>query len=95
MLTSIALRRFYGPMTALSTAPVVQPIRREVHSMPKEQGLDAQEIDQETAVALPERDAMSLVDGGTKLVPIATIAPEPQINPDPNAAPIVPPPNSE
>src|SRR5204863_182538 len=55
-------------------------------AMPKDQGLDAEAIDQETAVALPERDAMSLVDGGAKLVPIATIAPEPQINPDPNAA---------
>jgi hypothetical protein len=58
--------------------------------MPKEPGLNADEIDQETAVALPERDAMSLVDGGIRLVPIATIAPEPQLNPDPNAAPVEP-----
>jgi hypothetical protein len=39
--------------------------------MPEEQGLDAEAIEQETAVALPERDAMSLVDGGVKLVPIS------------------------
>ena len=58
--------------------------------MPKEPGLNADEIGQETAVALPERDAMSLVDGGIRLVPIATIAPEPQLNPDPNAAPVEP-----
>ena len=58
--------------------------------MPKQPGLDAEEIEQETAVALPERDAMSLVDGGIRLVPIATIAPEPELNPDPNATPIGP-----
>ena len=58
--------------------------------MPEQPGLDADEIEQETAVALPERDAMSLVDGGIRLVPIATIAPEPELNPDPNAAPIDP-----
>ena len=58
--------------------------------MPEEPGLDAEAIEQETAVALPERDAMSLVDGGIRLVPIATIAPEPQISPDPNAAPVEP-----
>jgi len=55
--------------------------------MPEQPGLDEEAIEQETAVALPERDAMSLVDGGIRLVPIATIAPEPQINPDPNATP--------
>ena len=43
-----------------------------------------------TAVALPERDAMGLVDGGIRLVPIATNAPEPQISPDQNAAPVEP-----
>jgi hypothetical protein len=58
--------------------------------MPEQPGLDADEIEQETAVALPERDAMSLVDGGIRLVPIATIAPEPEITPDPNAAPVDP-----
>jgi hypothetical protein len=58
--------------------------------MPEQPGLDADEIEQETAVALPERDAMSLVDGGIRLVPIATIAPEPEITPDPNAAPVEP-----
>jgi len=55
--------------------------------MPEQPGLDEEAIEQETAVALPERDAMSLVDGGIRLVPIATIAPEPQINPDANATP--------
>ncbi|HYU81115.1 MAG TPA: hypothetical protein VFA31_00100 [Candidatus Polarisedimenticolia bacterium] len=46
--------------------------------MPKEPGLSADEIEQETAVALPERDAMSLVDGGVKLLPISTaIVPTP------------------
>jgi hypothetical protein len=39
--------------------------------MPEQQGLDAEAIERETAVALPERDAMSLVDGGVKLVPIS------------------------
>jgi hypothetical protein len=63
--------------------------------MPEKPGLGADEIEQETAVALPERDAMSLVDGGVRLVPIATIAPEPQLNPDPNAPLIQPPPTSE
>ena len=58
--------------------------------MPEQPGLDDEAIEQETAVALPERDAMSLVDGGIRLVPIATIAPEPELNPDPNAAPIDP-----
>ena len=58
--------------------------------MPEQPGLDAKAIEQETAVALPEREAMSLVDGGIRLVPIATIAPEPQITPDPNAAPVAP-----
>jgi len=61
--------------------------------MPEQPGLDAEAIEQETAVALPERDAMSLVDGGIRLVPIATvatIAPEPELGPDPNAAPVEP-----
>ena len=58
--------------------------------MPEQPGLDAEAIEHETAVALPERDAMSLVDGGIRLVPIATIAPEPQLNPDPTAAPVEP-----
>ena len=62
--------------------------------MPEKPGLDADEIEQETAMALPERDAMSLVDGGVRLVPIATIAPEPELNPDPGAPPIEPPPTS-
>jgi hypothetical protein len=38
-----------------------------------EQGLDDAAIEQETAVALPERDAMSLVDGGIKLVPMSPL----------------------
>jgi hypothetical protein len=38
-----------------------------------EQGLSAEAIEQETAVALPERDAMSLVDGGIKLVPMSPL----------------------
>jgi hypothetical protein len=58
--------------------------------MPEKPGLDADEIEEQTAVALPERDAMSLVDGGIRLVPIATIAPEPQLNPDPSAPPVEP-----
>jgi hypothetical protein len=62
--------------------------------MPEKPELDADEIEQETAVVLPERDAMSLVDGGVRLVPIATIAPEPELNPDPSAPPIEPPPTS-
>ncbi len=41
--------------------------------MPEEPGLGAEAIEQETAVALPERDAMSLVDGGVKLVPISPL----------------------
>jgi hypothetical protein len=58
--------------------------------MPEQPGLDEKAIEQETAVALPERDAMSLVDGGIRLVPIATIAPEPELNPDPNGTPVGP-----
>jgi hypothetical protein len=58
--------------------------------MPEQPGLDAEAIDRETAAALPEREAMSLIDGGIRLAPIATIAPEPQINPDPSAAPVAP-----
>ncbi|HVD30679.1 MAG TPA: hypothetical protein VNE19_03085 [Methylomirabilota bacterium] len=60
--------------------------------MPEQPGLDDAAIEQETAVVLPERDAMSLVDGGIRLAPIATIAPQPEINPDPNAVPAPPPP---
>lgn len=41
--------------------------------MPAQPGLSAAEIDQETAVALPERDAMSLVDGGIKLLPMSPL----------------------
>jgi hypothetical protein len=55
--------------------------------MPEQPGLDAETIEQETAVVLPERDAMSLVSGPIRLVPIATIAPEPVVNPDPTAIP--------
>jgi hypothetical protein len=44
-----------------------------------QQGLSNEAIEQETAVALPERDAMSLVDGGIRLVPITpAIIPTPQ-----------------
>jgi hypothetical protein len=39
-----------------------------------EQGLDDAAIEQETPVALPEREAMSLVDGGIKLVPMSPLA---------------------
>ena len=52
--------------------------------------LAKQDVDKESATALPERDAMSLVDGGIRLVPIATIAPEPQVNPDLNATAVDP-----
>ena len=41
--------------------------------MAQQPGLSADEIEQETAVALPERDAMSLVDGGLKLVPMSPV----------------------
>jgi hypothetical protein len=58
--------------------------------VPEEQGLDDEVIEQETAVELPERDAMSLV-AGAKLVPIATIAPEPQLTPDANPGATEPP----
>jgi hypothetical protein len=40
--------------------------------MPK-RGLDDAAIEQETAVELPEREAMSLVDGGIKLVPMSPL----------------------
>jgi hypothetical protein len=44
-----------------------------------QQGLSDAAIEQETAVALPERDAMSLVDGGVRLVPISPVViPTPQ-----------------
>lgn len=47
--------------------------------MPAKPGLSDEAIEQETAVALPERDAMSLVDGGIRLVPISPIViPTPQ-----------------
>jgi len=58
--------------------------------MPDDQGLDAEAIERETAVPLPERDAMSVV-AGVKLVPIADINPEPpfatgdQVNPPPHS----------
>jgi hypothetical protein len=45
----------------------------------EQQGLDDAAIEQESAVALPEREAMSLVDGGVKLVPIP-----PLVIPTPN-----------
>jgi hypothetical protein len=54
--------------------------------MPQDQGLSDDAIAEETAVVLPERDALSIV-AGAKLVPIATIAPEPQ-PPDTDAAPL-------
>ena len=62
--------------------------------MPEKPGLDAKEIDEETAVPLPERDAMSLVDGGIRLVPISTIpglSPKPELSPDPDGVPLEPP----
>jgi hypothetical protein len=52
-------------------------------------GLDEEAIERETAVPLPERDAMSLIDPLGKLVPIGdavpgdgppTIAPEDEVN---------------
>jgi hypothetical protein len=52
-------------------------------SMPEQPGLSADELEQETAVALPERDAMSLVDGGVKLLPMTPVvvsAPTPPID---------------
>jgi hypothetical protein len=55
-----------------------------------QQGLSDEAIEQETAVALPERDAMTLVDGGVKLVPISGVV----VNPPPTldgAAPPDPP----
>jgi hypothetical protein len=51
-----------------------------------EQGLDDAEIEEETAVALPEREAMSLVDGGIKLVPMSPLvvsAPKLPVDPIP------------
>jgi hypothetical protein len=41
--------------------------------MPGQPGLSDEAIEHETAVALPERDAMSLVDGAVKLVPISPL----------------------
>jgi hypothetical protein len=61
--------------------------------MPDEQGLDDEAIERETAVPLPERDAMSVV-AGAKLVPLETVAAGAQLNPEANAAPIAPPPSS-
>jgi hypothetical protein len=44
-----------------------------------QQGLSDEQIEQETAVALPEREAMSLIDGGVRLVPISPgVVPSPQ-----------------
>ncbi|HEY7624982.1 MAG TPA: hypothetical protein VIA63_08160 [Candidatus Limnocylindria bacterium] len=40
--------------------------------MPQQQGLSADEVERETAVPLPERDAMSVV-AGAKLVPISPL----------------------
>jgi hypothetical protein len=60
--------------------------------MPKDQGLSDDAIAEETAVVLPERDALSIV-AGAKLVPIATIAPEPQPA-DTDVAPVETPPSS-
>ena len=51
-----------------------------------EQGLSAEAIEQETAVALPERDAMSLVDGGIRLIPMSPLvvsAPKLPVDPIP------------
>ena len=51
--------------------------------MPKALGLNASEIEQETAVSLPEREAMSLIDGGVKLVPMSPLvvaSPNPPID---------------
>jgi hypothetical protein len=54
----------------------------------RDQGLDAEDIEKEVGMPLPERDAMSLIDPVTKLVPIGdalpgdgppTIAPEDQV----------------
>jgi hypothetical protein len=55
----------------------------------RDQGLDADDIEKEVAVPLPERDAMSLIDPAGTLIPIAdatigadgppTIAPEDQV----------------
>lgn len=38
------------------------------------EGLDDEAIENETAIPLPERNAMSVVDGGVKLVPMSPIA---------------------
>jgi hypothetical protein len=54
--------------------------------MPQDEELSDDAIAQETAVVLPERDALSIV-AGAKLVPIATIAAEPQ-PPVTDAAPL-------
>jgi hypothetical protein len=48
-----------------------------------EQGLDDAAIERETAVALPEREAMSLVDGGLKLVPLTPLVASPKMPIDP------------
>lgn len=39
------------------------------------EGLSADEIEQEVAVPLPEREAMSLIDPVSKLVPIGNAVP--------------------
>jgi hypothetical protein len=48
-----------------------------------QQGLSDEAIEQETAVELPERDAMSLVDGGIKLVPMSPLVAAPKLPLDP------------
>jgi hypothetical protein len=53
-------------------------------------------INEETAVLLPERDAMSIIDGGGKLFPVAGfVPPGPQNPPDPDPVKIDPPPPTE
>ena len=37
------------------------------------EGLDDEAIESETAIPLPERDAMTMVDAGIKLVPMSPI----------------------
>ena len=56
--------------------------------MTQQPGLSDEAIDQETAVALPERDALSLVDGGIRLVPISPIVVPTPAQPVDGAAPV-------
>jgi hypothetical protein len=52
--------------------------------VPEQPGLSDEAIEQETAVALPERDALSLVDGGIRLVPMSPlVAASPKLPIDP------------